>query len=89
MLLLYIPVLNESFCEDHYRCLFQDGQIDAEELQRCLTASGIGGTYQPFSKDTCRIMIAMLDRDRSGKMGFNEFKELWGALNQWKVCVCV
>lgn len=30
-------------------------------------------------------MIAMLDRDRSGKMGFNEFKELWTALNQWKV----
>ena len=27
----------------------------------------------------------MLDRDFSGKMGFNEFKELWGALNQWKV----
>lgn len=33
-------------------------------------------------------MIAMLDRDRSGKMGFNEFKELWTALNQWKVSVC-
>jgi len=30
-------------------------------------------------------MITMLDRDFSGKMGFNEFKELWGALNQWKV----
>ena len=65
--------------------LQQDGQIDAEELQRCLTTSGIGGSYQPFSKETCRIMIAMLDRDYSGKMGFNEFKELWGALNQWKV----
>jgi Ca2+-binding EF-hand superfamily protein len=61
-----------------------DGQIDAEELQRCLTTSGIGGSYQPFSKETCRIMIAMLDRDYSGKMGFNEFKELWAALNQWR-----
>ena len=63
----------------------QDGQIDAVELQRCLTSSGIAGTYQPFSKETCRIMITMLDRDFSGKMGFNEFKELWAALNQWKV----
>jgi Ca2+-binding EF-hand superfamily protein len=62
----------------------QDGQIDAEELQRCLTTSGIAGNYQQFSKETCRIMIAMLDRDRSGSMGFNEFKELWAALNQWK-----
>lgn len=33
-------------------------------------------------------MIAMLDRDYSGKMGFNEFKELWAALNQWKVFTC-
>ena len=63
----------------------QDGQIDADELQRCLTASGIGGAYKPFAKETCRVMIAMLDRDFSGKMGFNEFKELWAALNQWKV----
>ncbi|XP_066289587.1 sorcin-like isoform X1 [Branchiostoma lanceolatum] len=61
-----------------------DGQVDARELQKCLTSSGISGTYQPFSLETSRIMISMLDRDYSGKMGFNEFKELWAALNQWK-----
>lgn len=61
-----------------------DQQIDAKELQACLTRSGISGNYHPFSLETCRIMITMLDRDFSGKMGFNEFKELWGALNQWK-----
>jgi len=38
-----------------------------------------------FSMEACRLMICMLDRDFSGKMGFHEFKELWGALNQWKV----
>ncbi|XP_027632315.1 grancalcin isoform X2 [Tupaia chinensis] len=62
----------------------QDGEVDAEEIQRCLTQSGISGTYSPFSLETCRIMIAMLDRDYTGKMGFNEFKELWAALNAWK-----
>ncbi|XP_077927026.1 grancalcin isoform X2 [Halichoerus grypus] len=62
----------------------QDGEVDAEELQKCLTQSGINGTYSPFSLETCRIMIAMLDRDYTGKMGFNEFKELWAALNAWK-----
>ncbi|XP_036041648.1 grancalcin [Onychomys torridus] len=62
----------------------QDGEVDAEELQRCLTQSGISGTYAPFSLETCRIMIAMLDRDYTGKMGFNEFKELWAALSAWK-----
>nr|XP_046237994.1 grancalcin isoform X2 [Scatophagus argus] len=62
----------------------QDGEVDAEELQRCLTQSGFTGGYSPFSLETCRIMIAMLDRDYTGKMGFNEFKELFTALNGWK-----
>ncbi|XP_057194962.1 grancalcin isoform X1 [Triplophysa rosa] len=62
----------------------QDGEVDAEELQRCLTQTGISGTYNPFSLETCRIMIAMLDRDYTGKMGFNEFKELFAVLNGWK-----
>jgi len=61
-----------------------DGQIDAQELQRCLTQSGIAGTYQPFSLESCRIMINMLDRDYSGTMGFNEFTELWNVLQMWK-----
>ncbi|XP_055068250.2 sorcin [Misgurnus anguillicaudatus] len=62
----------------------QDGEVDAEELQRCLTQTGISGSYNPFSLETCRIMIAMLDRDHTGKMGFNEFKELFQVLNGWK-----
>lgn len=62
----------------------QDGEVDAEELQRCLTQSGFTGSYSPFSLETCRIMIAMLDRDYTGKMSFNEFKELFTALNGWK-----
>uniref|UniRef100_A0A8C4QBD7 Grancalcin n=1 Tax=Eptatretus burgeri TaxID=7764 RepID=A0A8C4QBD7_EPTBU len=62
----------------------QDGQIDFEELQRCLSQAGISGSYRPFSLETCKIMIAMLDRDMSGKMGFSEFKDLWVALNGWK-----
>ncbi|CAK6975006.1 sorcin [Scomber scombrus] len=62
----------------------QDGQISPDELQRCLTQSGISGSYQPFSLDTCKLMINMLDRDMSGTMGFNEFKELSQALNGWK-----
>ncbi|XP_023820505.1 sorcin-like isoform X1 [Oryzias latipes] len=62
----------------------QDGQITADELQACLTQSGISGTYKPFSLETCRLMINMLDRDMSGTMGFNEFRDLWQALNGWK-----
>ena len=35
-----------------------NGQIDAQELQGCLTSSGISGTYKQFSLETCRIMIS-------------------------------
>uniref|UniRef100_A0A8C6T6L7 EF-hand domain-containing protein n=1 Tax=Neogobius melanostomus TaxID=47308 RepID=A0A8C6T6L7_9GOBI len=62
----------------------QDGQISADELQRCLTSSGMSGSYNPFNLETCRLMINMLDRDMSGSLGFNEFKELAGVLNGWK-----
>jgi len=62
----------------------QDGQICAEELQRCLTQANFSGGYKPFNLETCRLMIAMLDRDMSCTMGFNEFKELWAVLNGWK-----
>lgn len=30
-------------------------------------------------------MIAMLDKDNSGGLGFDEFKSLWVALRQWRV----
>lgn len=30
-------------------------------------------------------MIAMLDSDRSGKLGYEEFKSLWTSLRTWKV----
>ncbi|XP_049818414.1 calpain-A-like isoform X3 [Aethina tumida] len=37
-----------------------------------------------FSKDICRSMVAMLDVDRSGKLGYEEFKTLWVLLKKWK-----
>ncbi|CAH0545793.1 unnamed protein product [Brassicogethes aeneus] len=37
-----------------------------------------------FSKDICRSMVAMMDEDHSGKLGFPEFKILWGLLRKWK-----
>lgn len=62
----------------------QDGQISADELQQCLTQSGMSGSYKPFSHEACRLMINMLDRDMTGTMGFHEFKELSQVLNGWK-----
>jgi hypothetical protein len=41
--------------------------------------------FEGFSKDVCRSMIAMLDSDHSGKLGFEEFKKLWSDIQTWKV----
>ncbi|XP_008203724.1 calpain-A isoform X4 [Nasonia vitripennis] len=39
---------------------------------------------QGFSKDVCRSMVAMLDTDHSGKLGFEEFKALWNDIRNWR-----
>ncbi|GBP25684.1 Calpain-A [Eumeta japonica] len=39
---------------------------------------------QGFSKEVCRSMVAMLDKDNSGGLGFEEFKSLWIDLRQWR-----
>jgi calpain, invertebrate len=39
---------------------------------------------QGFSKDVCRSMVAMLDIDQSGKLGFEEFQTLINDIARWK-----
>lgn len=40
--------------------------------------------HQGFSKDCCRSMIAMLDADKSGKLGYTEFESLMNDIHKWK-----
>lgn len=40
-----------------------------------------------FSKEVCRSLIAMLDFDRSGKLGLVEFKKLILEIFTWEVCL--
>ncbi|KAK7579905.1 hypothetical protein V9T40_000534 [Parthenolecanium corni] len=48
-------------------------------------ASAFDATLQyGFSKDICRSMIAMMDVDRSGKLGLEEFKKLWCDVKSWQ-----
>lgn len=39
---------------------------------------------QGFSKDVCRSMVAMMDVDQSGKLGFEEFQQLLNDIAKWK-----
>ncbi|KAH0621425.1 hypothetical protein JD844_022727 [Phrynosoma platyrhinos] len=82
--------INEPASMNHklYAFILQDGEVDAEELQRCLTQSGINGTYSRkallYSAQLQKVSTKQCKRDNTGKMGYNEFKELWAALSAWK-----
>lgn len=42
------------------------------------------GADQHFSKDMCRSMVAMMDVDNSGKLGYSEFEVLLNDIAKWK-----
>lgn len=63
----------------------EDMEIDAYELQDILNAAFMKEfKFDGFSNDTCRSMVAMKDLDKSGKLGYDEFKTLWNDLRLWK-----
>ncbi|ETE60583.1 Calpain small subunit 1, partial [Ophiophagus hannah] len=37
-----------------------------------------------FGIDTCRSMVAVMDCDTTGKLGFEEFKYLWNNIKKWQ-----
>jgi Ca2+-binding EF-hand superfamily protein len=59
----------------------RSGSISDIELSQALSTGGMA-----FSRKTCRYLIGMHDRDRSGTIDRNEFSSLWGYLQQWKAC---
>ncbi|EDW73190.1 uncharacterized protein Dwil_GK16784 [Drosophila willistoni] len=63
-----------------------DEEVDWQELKRILDHSMrdvmVGG--DGFSKDAVRSMVAMLDKDRSGRLGFEEFEALLTDIAKWR-----
>ncbi|XP_076750450.1 calpain A isoform X2 [Xylocopa sonorina] len=62
-----------------------DMEVDWMELKEILDFAMRKETNnQGFSKDVCRSMVAMLDVDHSGKLGFEEFRTLWNDIKKWR-----
>ncbi|CAM4615260.1 calpain small subunit 1 [Lepidochelys kempii] len=85
---------NESEEVRQFRRLFtqlagDDMEVSASELMNILNKVV---TRHPdlktdgFGIDTCRSMVAVMDSDTTGKLGFEEFKYLWGNIKKWQ-CV--
>eukprot|EP00794_Sanderia_malayensis_P009051 gene9051-10018_t len=60
----------------------RSGGISADELQMAL----LNNNWSHFNKETCRLMIGMFDKDRSGSIDIYEFAALWKYIQEWKNC---
>ena len=81
----------ESLFAENLGCFFfkvtgEDELMDAYELQTVMQTIFNehldDGTM--FSLETCRCMIAAIDRGEEGTLGFDQFKKLWFTTMDWK-----
>ncbi|XP_072031117.1 calpain small subunit 1-like [Amphiura filiformis] len=64
----------------------EDNEVDPWELQELLNTVVKRDPElwdNQFSLDACKSMVAMTDADRSGKLGYEEFVELWKSIMAW------
>ncbi|XP_046626942.1 calpain-A-like [Neodiprion virginianus] len=81
------PDRNEEKVREFFRKLAGDDmEVDWKELKEILDFAmrKVQLKNEGFSKDICRSMVAMLDTDRSGKLGFEEFKSLLNDIRNWR-----
>ncbi|XP_026183837.1 calpain small subunit 1a [Mastacembelus armatus] len=83
---------HESDEEKQFRKVFQqlagdDMEVSPSELMnilnRIITKHGDLKT-DGFSIESCRSMVAVMDSDSTGKLGFHEFKYLWDNIKKWQ-----
>ncbi|TSO37083.1 Calpain small subunit 1 [Bagarius yarrelli] len=67
--------------------LLQDMEVSPNELMNILnkiiTKHGDLKT-DGFTVESCRSMVAVMDSDSTGKLGFEEFKYLWNNIKKWQ-----
>ncbi|CAJ1066292.1 calpain small subunit 1b [Xyrichtys novacula] len=65
----------------------QDMEVSPTELMNILNkiiSKHQGLTTDGFSIESCRSMVAVMDSDSTGKLGFHEFKYLWNNIKRWQ-----
>ncbi|RWS11444.1 calpain-B-like isoform X4 [Dinothrombium tinctorium] len=72
--------LNELFA----KIAGEDMEVDPVELQQILNhALKKEYKFDGFSLDSCRSMVALMDDDKSGMLGIDEFILLWKSIRHW------
>ncbi|KAL4648375.1 calpain small subunit 1-like [Arapaima gigas] len=83
---------NESDEERQFRQVFQklagdDMEVSPSELMGILNkilSRHADLKTDGFSIESCRSMVAVMDCDSTGKLGFHEFKHLWNNIKKWQ-----
>ncbi|XP_039985805.1 calpain small subunit 1b isoform X1 [Xiphias gladius] len=83
---------HENDEEKQFRRVFQqlagdDMEVSPKELMDILNKiiSKHGNLKTDgFSIESCRSMVAVMDSDSTGKLGFHEFKYLWNNIKRWQ-----
>ncbi|KAK2828892.1 hypothetical protein Q5P01_019926 [Channa striata] len=83
---------HESDEEKQFRKVFQqlagdDMEVSAPELMNILNRiikKHADLKTDGFSIESCRSMVAVMDSDSTGKLGFHEFKHLWDNIKKWQ-----
>ncbi|XP_032446196.1 calpain small subunit 1-like isoform X2 [Xiphophorus hellerii] len=83
---------HENDEEKQFRKVFQqlagdDMEVSPNELKDILNrviSKHSNLKTDGFSIESCRSMVAVLDSDSTGKLGFHEFKYLWNNIKKWQ-----
>uniref|UniRef100_A0A8D3A0E5 Calpain, small subunit 1 a n=1 Tax=Scophthalmus maximus TaxID=52904 RepID=A0A8D3A0E5_SCOMX len=83
---------HESDEEKQFRRVFQqlagdDMEVSPSELMNIMNKiiSKHGDLRTDgFTIESCRSMVAVMDSDSTGKLGFHEFKHLWNNIKKWQ-----
>uniref|UniRef100_H2RJM9 Calpain catalytic domain-containing protein n=1 Tax=Takifugu rubripes TaxID=31033 RepID=H2RJM9_TAKRU len=59
-------------------------KLNARQLQKLLNENFPRGTWHNFSLDSCRSLIALMDKTRKMKMNISEFSALWEKIDKFK-----
>ncbi|KAM4742240.1 calpain small subunit 1-like [Anableps anableps] len=83
---------HENDEEKQFRKVFQqlagdDMEVSPNELMNILNkviSRHANLKTDGFSIESCRSMVAVMDSDSTGKLGFHEFKYLWNNIKKWQ-----
>ncbi|KAJ3590269.1 hypothetical protein NHX12_008223 [Muraenolepis orangiensis] len=83
---------HESSEEKQFRQVFkqlagEDMEVSPKELMDILNrilSRNSNLKTDGFSIESCRSMVAVMDSDSTGKLGFHEFKYLWNNIKKWQ-----